>query len=247
MLPPLPLSLLIAAIAFLYASIGAGGASGYLAAMSLFHLPPEQMAGTALLLNVAVAGISLRAYGRQGYHEPRLAWPFLAGSLPAALLSSQMPLSHRAYHLLLAGVLAYAGVRLWLHNGGGDEHDPPQPPPWPLAVVVGGGIGLLSGMVGIGGGIFLSLIIVTAGWGHAKHAAGASALFVVGTSLSGLVGRVWQGSLHLSGWTITLLLVALSGGIGGGYLGAQHLSPRGVRRLLGTMLLLVAIRILAVI
>jgi len=201
------------------------------------------MSSTALLLNVVVAGMAMLAYHQSGHYHPRLIWPFLAGSLPAALLGSKVHLSYRAYHLLLAAVLAYTALRMLTGNHNDAQLVTPHPPSWPLALISGAGIGLLSGVVGIGGGIFLSLIIVLGGWGNAKHAASASSIFVIGTSLSGLVGRAIQHTLYFNDWTLVLLPVALVGALGGGWLGARRFSPIAVRRLLGTMLLLVAVRI----
>src|SRR5512143_2564291 len=142
-------------IAFLYASVGFGGATGYLAVMTLFGIDPQVMASTALMLNVIVAGISFTTYYRAGYLRPALLLPFIITSIPAAFIGGSFRLSDRTYAIILYAVLSFVAIRLLFFSRKRDDDQPLQPVPlWP-ALVIGALIGLLSGMVGIGGGIFL--------------------------------------------------------------------------------------------
>src|SRR3972149_5891307 len=169
---PLPvLAGLVLCIAFLYASVGFGGASGYLAVMSLFAIPPAIAASTALSLNVVVAGVAFVNFTRHGHLQPGLLWPFVLTSLPAAFLGGAIRLDQFSYQLLLNTVLLYLGLRLLFANSPTPAVQRQKAPSWPLALASGALLGLLSGMLGIGGGIFLSPLILLAGWGAAKQAA----------------------------------------------------------------------------
>lgn len=237
-MPSYILTLLVAAIAFLYSSVGFGGATGYLAAMGLFGLPPQSMASTALVLNVLVASISFSAYYRAGYLEWRLLWPFLVTSIPAAFLGGYMKLSDQVYYILLYAVLTFVAVRLLFFSKVQDAGMVRRRPPLWGMLLAGFTIGLLSGMVGIGGGIFLSPVIIFAGWGTPKQASAVAAAFIVLNSLSGLVGRLLGGNFVFGEFGLTLLPFGLLGALAGSYLGARHLSNAILRRALGVVMFL---------
>ena len=242
-LPPLTLVLLVFGVAFFYSSVGFGGASGYLAAMSLFAIPVQVMASTALMLNVLVATLAFVAYSRAGHFSIRLLLPFLIGSVPTAFLGGYLPLTDTTYFLLLNGALLYVGLRLVL-NWGGSAGDGRRTTPAPILIMmlVGAGIGLLSGMLGLGGGIFLSPLIVLTRWGEPKQAAATSAGFIVINSVSGILGRM-AGDTLVIGWLgVGLLPAGLLGGMLGSRIGANYLSGLNVRRLLGMILLLTVLR-----
>lgn len=145
------LYILIPIIAFLYASVGFGGATGYLAAMSLFGMPPALMASTALMLNILVASISFSTFYRAGHLRPSLLIPFLLTSIPASFLGGYFKITEHLYAILLYGVLTFVGIRLILFTRKKDEDRPLRPLPYIAALAIGLGVGLLSGMVGIGG------------------------------------------------------------------------------------------------
>lgn len=231
-----PLYLLVPLIAFLYASVGFGGATGYLAVMSFFGIPPQVMASTALVLNVLVAGISFSSFYRAGHLRRDLLAPFLVTSVPAAFIGGYFKLSEQAYSILLYAVLTFVAFRLLFFSKTQDESHTLRPVPIVRAMVVGFGIGLLSGMVGIGGGIFLSPIIIFARWGSSKQASAVAAAFIVLNSISGMLGRIGSGAFTLDEFSLSLLPLGIFGALAGSYFGAQRFSSINLRRALGMIM-----------
>lgn len=237
--PPWQLLLFIPVIAFFYASVGFGGASGYLAAMSLFALSPDLMASTALTLNILVSAIAFTAYFRARHFIPRLLWPFLLTSIPAAFVGGSLPLPENTYLILLYLSLSYIAFRMLLSNLSLEKQSVKQSPFYLVTALLAGAIiGLLSGMIGIGGGIFLAPLIILAGWGTPKQAAASAAGFIFINSLSGLAGRYFGDNLELGPLGLWLLPLGLTGALAGSTLGARYLSAAVLRRLLGVILLL---------
>ncbi|MGB2867066.1 MAG: sulfite exporter TauE/SafE family protein [Bacteroidota bacterium] len=239
----LAVSALIFTVAALYSSVGHGGASGYLAALSLFAVAPAMMSTTALVLNVLVAGLSLYAYARAGHLSMNLAWPFILLSIPAALLGGAIHVSDRTYFLLLAGALLFAAVRLAIRQSHSGTGPGTSRPVLVVSLPVGAGIGLLSGVVGVGGGIFLSPIMILMKWADTKQTAAVSALFIVVNSIAGLGGRFLRGGLEF-GPMLPFLLAAFLGGLAGSYAGANKFSGLTLRRLLAFVLLIAAGKLL---
>lgn len=224
-------------IAALYASIGFGGATGYLAAMSLFGVEPPIMASAALVLNVIVAGISFVAYFRAGHLRRDLLLPFIVTSIPAAFIGGSFKLADHIYSILLYAVLTFVAIRLLFFSRTADtEHATPSTPPFWIAFFIGLVIGLLSGMVGIGGGIFLSPIILYAGWGNSKQAAAVSAAFIILNSISGLLGRITGGTFAFDTFSISLIPFGIIGALAGSWIGAQRTSNLTLRRTLGVVM-----------
>jgi len=238
------LPLLIAAVACAYASVGHGGASGYLAVLSLSALAPKSIAATALVLNLVVASIAFFAFRQAKCFSWRLTWPFLLGAAPFALLGSLLKLSERTYFLLVGGVVLWASLRL-LFSASGRRGQPPStsPPGILVGILVGAVIGLLSGMVGVGGGIFLSPVLVLACWADAKQASATSAMFIVSNSLIGLTARAREG-LQLPDQIVWLAIGAAAGATLGSWIGAKKMPVEWLRRLLGAVLLLAALKLL---
>lgn len=236
------LTALVFCVAMLYASVGHGGASGYLAVLSFFAVPKEEMATTALVLNVLVAGIAWGSYARAGHFSWKLTWPFLAASVPMAFLGGLLPISDMSYFLLLAGVLVWAAWRLWGTPAKDAEADNIcQPPHLQVTLPVAGGVGFLSGMVGVGGGIFLSPLMLLMRWATVKQTAATSACFIVVNSLAGLGGRALREGLALG----NLWPLLIAGGIGsilGSFYGAHRMSGVALRRLLAVVLLIAAFK-----
>jgi uncharacterized membrane protein YfcA len=235
--------ILVLIIAFLYSSVGFGGATSYLAILSLFAISPLITSTTALTLNVLVAGIAFINYYRFGHFKWRLVWPFLITSVPAALVGGLLKVNQSVYLLLLHAVALYLGLRMLFSSElvKCKEVDIPDSR-ISLALLTGALIGFISGVVGIGGGIFLSPIILLACWGTPKQAASASAIFIVINSISGLVGRGLSGRLEYGLLGLVLIPSGLIGGLLGSYWGAKYLSNRAVQRLLGVVLLIVVTR-----
>lgn len=200
------------------------------------------MAVSALCLNVFVAGLSFFIYGKAKHFSWSLTKPIVLASVPAALIGGLIKISPSHYALLLAGALFFAGLRLLCsmdQRTGGVVCSPSVG----LASTVGGGIGLLSGMLGIGGGIFLSPILILFRWADPKKTAALSAFFILVNSIAGLVGRSLRGSLHLTrGWS-WMVLAAVLGGVLGAQLGAHYFSPAWLRRILAVVLFLAAFKL----
>lgn len=231
------LYLLVFIIAVLYSSAGFGGASGYLIAMNFFGIPANVMASTALILNIFVSSISFTSYARAGYFRPRLLLPFLITSIPAAFIGATIKISAQAYTTLLYVVLTYLALRMVLFPTLTEKLNwMPHPIPLWAALVSGAVIGLLSGMLGIGGGIFLSPLIILMQWGDSKQAAASAGGFIAINSLSGLAGRFSNGTLAFGDYGFSLLAAGLLGALIGSRLGAMKFSSSGVRRALGTIL-----------
>lgn len=233
------LYLLVFVVAVLYSSAGFGGASGYLLAMSFFDIPANVMSSTALVLNVFVSTISFTSYFRAGHFRPKLLFPFLITSIPAAFLGGLFELSEQTYAVLLYAVLTYLALRMTFFPVFSDKADwTRRPVPLWAALTSGAVIGLLSGMIGIGGGIFLSPLIILLGWGSSKQAAASAGAFIAINSVSGLVGRFANGTFSLGEFGIPLLVVGLVGALIGSQLGAVRLSGANVRRALGVILVI---------
>jgi uncharacterized membrane protein YfcA len=237
-MPPILLLLSVFGIAFLYASVGFGGATGYLAVMSLFDIPIAIMASTALILNLFVSSVSFFVYYRAGHFRSRLTWPFLITSIPAAFLGGYLHLQDQVYYIFLYGVLAFVTLRMLFFSKGAEDQLPRRPLSLPIGLLTGAGIGLLSGIVGIGGGIFLSPLIILTHWGTTKQASSVAAVFIFVNSASGLIGRLIGGNFAINNLGLYLLPLGIVAAFGGAYLGAKKLSGIWLRRLLGFVLLI---------
>ncbi len=231
------LALTVFLVAVLYSSAGFGGASGYLLAMKLFGISPNVMTSTALVLNIFVSTISFSNYARAGYFRPKLLLPFLATSIPAAYFGGTVKLTEQIYSLLLYSILTYLALRMAFFPTLTERESwvPHALPLW-AALISGAVIGLLSGMVGIGGGIFLSPLIILMQWGNSKEAAASAGGFIAINSISGLIGRYNSGIFEFGDFGLPLLAVGLFGALLGSGLGALKFSGAGVRRALGTIL-----------
>ncbi|MGD9590571.1 MAG: sulfite exporter TauE/SafE family protein [Pyrinomonadaceae bacterium] len=220
-------------VAILYSSVGHGGASGYLAVMALMAVAPEITRPTALTLNLFVASIATVQYYRAGHFSWRLFLPFAAASIPMAYLGGSIQLPANVYKIVLGVVLLLAAARLaWNLSGG--EDDVNEPPIW-LALIIGAALGLLSGLVGVGGGIFLTPLLLLIGWAKAKTAAGVSALFIFVNSAAGLAGA-WGKMPQLPGEVYFWIGAAVIGGLIGATLGAQKMGTLTLRRVLAVVL-----------
>ncbi len=195
------------------------------------------MSSTALILNIFVSSISFTSYTRAGHFRPRLLIPFLITSIPAAFIGGTLALSQQAYTALLYVVLTYLAIRMMLFPAASEREDwkARHLPLW-AALLSGAAIGLLSGMLGIGGGIFLSPLIIFMQWGTSKEAAAAAGGFIAVNSISALVGRFASGTFSLGEYGLPLLLAGLLGALIGSQIGALWLSGAGVRRTLGIVL-----------
>jgi len=223
---------LIAAAAVLYSSVGHGGASAYLAVMALFGVPTAVMKPAALVMNLGVAGLGTARFASASLVPWRLLVPICAGSVPAAYLGGLVTLPTQSHRLLLGGVLLFAAVRLAIRQ----TELTLRPAPSALAlVVIGVFFGFLSGVTGVGGGIFLSPLLILARWEEPRRTAGASAVFILVNSAAGLAGHLAAGGA-VPPVALPLTAVALVGGLVGSWLGARRLVPIAIRRVLAAVL-----------
>ena len=212
---PVSEALIIAILFFvgaaLYASVGHGGASSYLAVMGLFSLAPDVMKPTALALNILVAAVATFKFYRAGLFSWNLFWPFAIASIPTAFVGGGTALPGRWYKILVGVVLLYAAawmLRSALRPLTREIHAPPL---W-AAIIAGAGIGFLSGLTGVGGGIFLSPLLLYMGWAETRAASGVAAPFILVNSIAGLLGHlssvaqlppdipIWGAAAVLGGW-----------------------------------------------
>jgi uncharacterized membrane protein YfcA len=227
------------AAAILYSSVGHGGASGYLASMGLVGVAPAIMRPTALVMNIAVASISLAKFTRANGFRWRLFLPFAVTSVPMAFIGGRIHLPVAWFGVLVGAVLLYSAVRLFTETMTSKvrAREVTGPPPVPLALAVGAGIGLLSGLTGVGGGIFLSPLLVLAGWSTVRDSAAPSAAFILINSIAGLAGLLTRHPTlpdALPYW----VLAVIAGGLIGASFGARRLDNRAMRRALAAVLLI---------
>lgn len=234
------LLVLMLIVAFLYASVGHGGASGYLALMSLFAFPVTFMKPTALVLNILVSGISFFFYYRQKQFEWKLFYPFAITSIPFSFVGGIVTVETHIYKIILGTVLLFAVARLL--GLFGKQKGELKPVDLPIALFAGAVIGFLSGLIGIGGGIILSPVILLLGWGDMKKTAAVSALFIFVNSISGLFGFVSKGgSLPFS--STSIIIAALIGGILGAYFGSKKMNISMLRNVLALVLLIAVFKL----
>ncbi len=227
-------------VAMLYASVGHGGASGYLALMALFSFTPEIMRPTALLLNLFVSGIAFYHYYRSGHFNRKLFLSFALSSIPLSLMGSMISIDSVLYKKILGVVLLIAILKM-LSDFGKNNAKLRQVKMW-QGLVIGGFIGFLSGLIGIGGGIILTPIILLFHWGDLKSAAAVSALFIWVNSAAGLFGQMAIG-VEISGEAFILVGIACIGGFIGSYLGSKKLNNSALRYVLAFVLSLATIKL----
>ena len=234
------------AAAFAYASVGHGGASAYIAAMALAGIAPAEMRPIALVLNVLVSAIATYKFARAGYFSWRLFWPFAVVSIPFAFIGGAITLPGQAYKILVGVVLLYAAWQLWRSARAGEEMRAVREPPIPRAMAIGAALGLLAGLTGVGGGIFLSPLLLMLGWAGTKQTSATSAPFILVNSIAGLAAgfAVKSASLPPYIWTLGVAVIA------GGWLGAEYGSRRFanplVRRILAVVLALAGAKMISV-
>lgn len=232
------LGALVFAAAALYASVGHGGASGYLAAMALVGVAPEAMRPAALTLNVLVASVGAVLFYRAGRFSWPTFWPFAVLSVPFAFVGGAATLPGAVYRPVVGAVLLYAAVRVVRERS---ETAPPRAIPPAVALTAGAAIGLLSGLVGVGGGVFLSPLLLLAGWADVRTASGVAAAFIVVNSVAGLLGQAVQG-VTFPPFLPALAVAAVAGGWTGARAGSRRLPAPAVRRLLAAVLVVAGVK-----
>jgi len=220
------------AISVLYSSVGQAGASGYIAAMAVFGFAPATIKPTAIVLNVLVAAVvSIRFYWG-GHFSWRLLMPFALAALPTALIGGYVTLPPVAFNRLLGALLLIAAAPFFFRR---NVSSPVGQPHVVVALVTGAGIGLVSGLTGVGGGVLITPVLLYCRWATPKTAASVSAVFILINSLAALLGHL--GATHNLPEHLTLFaLCAFTGGMIGAHFGTAHLSAKAIYRILGVIL-----------
>ena len=236
------LTVLILVAALLYSSVGHAGASGYLAAMALLGIAPDVMKPTALVLNILVATIATIKFYRAGCFSWSIFLPFVITSIPFSFIGGSISLPSHLYKPIVGVILLYAAYRLFRVNSTHVTTEIKSIPLW-SALLSGAGIGLLSGLTGTGGGIFLSPLLLFMGWAETRQTAGVSAAFILANSISGLFGNLASTAYLPSAipvWAVAAII--------GGYIGAEYGSKRlgniTLRRLLAVVLVIAGLKMI---
>ncbi len=228
-------------VSLLYSCVGHAGASGYIATMALFGFSPASIKPTALVLNILVACLVTWQFRRAGHFSWPLFWPFAAASIPCAFLGGYLTLPTHLFKILIALVLLFSAARFFFTKSSVEA--PVHPPPRAVAVGSGAALGLLSGLTGVGGGIFLTPLLLLCKWALTKQAAAVSAAFILVNSISGLAGHLGKG-----GGLPAMLPIPIIAAVGGGFLGSRLGSTRlpvlALKRLLAAVLLVAGLKLL---
>lgn len=230
----------IAVVAFLYSSVGHAGASGYIAVMTLAGLDPLAIKPTALALNILVALIATSQFYRRGHFSWPHFWPFAVLAVPMAFIGGYFNLPATIFKIVIGMILVGSAIQLLVRPAGvAAETTPPRR----VAIPVGGALGLLAGLTGTGGGIFLTPLLLLMRWSTAKTAAGVSAPFILLNSTAGLLGNV-SSTQHFPAFVIPIALAAGLAGLAGSYYGSVIFTQATVKRLLAVVLLIAGSKLL---
>ena len=228
-------------MAALYSTVGHGGGSGYLAVLALAAISPEQMRPTALILNIVVSSIATWKFGSTGTFRKDLFVPLICTSIPAAFIGGLVEIPSTIYKPIVGIILLYAAIPLFVPI---KENEKTTSPNVCIVLISGIVIGFVSGIIGIGGGIFLSPLLLLLGWTTAKQMAAISAPFILVNSIAGLSGiGIDQGGLPVEmGFVAPLAIAVVIGGIAGASFGSKKLGHQGLRTTLGLVLLIASIK-----
>ena len=226
-------------LAILFSAVGHGGASGYLALMALYSFPPENMRPNALILNILVSLISFLSFYRSGFFKWNLFWPLALLSVPAAFLGGSMILEDSIYKKILAVLLLVAALHMILKK---ENVLKPVKQNILVAIATGGAIGFMSGLIGIGGGIILSPLILVLKWADNKTTAALTSLFILVNSIAGVAGVASKG-LSTSPHILQMLLVTIFAAFIGSYLGSKKLNSSMLNKFLASVLIIAAIKL----
>src|SRR5438477_11688299 len=236
------LAVVISIVALLYSTVGHAGASGHLAAMARFSSSPLVLMPAALVLNILLAVIGTVRFYRAGFFSWRTFWPFVITSIPASFIGGALTLPVPSYKSIVGLVLLYSAVRLFFSARRADQKQVSRAP-IVAALAIGAAIGLLSGLTGVGGGIFLSPVLLIMHWARTKETSGVAVAFILVNSIAGLLGHV-SSLLLVPPQIIYWAPAALIGGWIGTMLGTRVLPVAGIRRWLSVVLVLAGAKLL---
>jgi uncharacterized membrane protein YfcA len=232
--------------AFGYAAVGHGGASAYLAALALAGIAPAEMRPVALALNILVSSLASWKFYRAGHFRWRLFWPFAAAAIPLAYAGGAITLPGQAYKVLVGIVLVYAAWQLWRSARAGEEMREVREPPLAAAMAIGGAMGLLAGLTGVGGGIFLSPLLLMLGWAGTKQTSAVAAPFILVNSVAGLAAIFVTKGVALPSYVWFLAPAVLAGGWLGAEYGSRRFANPVVRRALAVVLAAAGVKMVLV-
>jgi uncharacterized membrane protein YfcA len=235
------LLLSVAVMAILYSSVGHGGASGYLAAMALFGLEPAMMKPAALTMNIFVTMLVLWRFSRTGPFNWRLFLPFVLASVPMAFIGGALTINSSAYRVLVGLALLMA---MWRLLWEGADSDRIQAPALWVALPVGAVLGLVSGLTGVGGGIFLSPLLLLFHWTSMRGSVPIAAAFILLNSIAGLAGYAITATYWPVGIPM-LVVTAMLGGLIGAEMGARRLAPSHLRKALAGVLMVAGVKMIS--
>lgn len=239
---PIELALLhgsVGLIAFLYASVGHAGASGYIAVLTLAGLSADDVRPTALVLNILVAALTSYQFFRAGHFGWHRFWPFAIASVPAAFVGGYLWVPTAVFKVLVGLVLLLSAARFAFRSA---EPDHPRFPRLWIALLTGAVLGLLSGLTGTGGGVFLTPLMLLLGWARTKETSAVCALFILVNSIAGISGFAASGR-PLPGMAPGLAVVAVGGGLLGGYFGSRRFSVRTIQQALAVVLVIAGLKL----
>lgn len=236
--------MLLFLIAVLYSSVGHGGASGYLALMTFYHMSPDRIKPVALVLNIMVSSIAFVQFYRSGYFDKKIFLPLALVSVPAAFVGGLISIHPILYKQILGVLLFITAIRFFIPMKIEEETSIKHKSVF-LLFLIGGCIGFISGLIGIGGGILLSPVLVLLHYSNIKTTSGISALFIVVNSIAGLLGQMKQGILFSTSM-YAMILFAVAGGILGSYLGTKRFNSITLRKVLALVLVVASLKLIFV-
>jgi uncharacterized membrane protein YfcA len=228
-------------ISLVYSSVGFGGGSSYLALMAVMGVSQETMRPSALLCNIIVVVGGVYIFWKEGHLDLRKSWPFIVASVPFAFLGGSWKISEHNFFILLGSTLVLASIALWIRPNEGDKKLSEN---LPLNIGLSAGVGFLSGLVSIGGGIFLSPILHLTRWDNARKISALASVFILANSISGLAGQFLRNASIDWKFIVPLLIAVMAGGQIGSRLGAKRFNSLYIRRITAALILIAGLNIL---
>ena len=227
-------------VAFAYSSVGLGGGSSYTALMAIVGMSPLAIPMVSLSLNLMVTTISSYNFLRNGHGRIKLILPFLVSSIPMAYLGGSLNIPATVFYWVLLISLLFVAARIYLWQSTSLRLNLNNIQKIIISLLAGSILGLIAGIVGIGGGIYLVPLIIVLGLGNEKQAAACGAIFVWLNSLAGLASRIQYNAIDLTDY-MPLIAAALIGGTAGSFFGSFKASPKVMEKILGIIIIVAII------